>query len=136
MYIFYVNNFFPGTFAYRAPELLRGEQPSAKADVYSAGITFWQMLSRDMPYNGQNQHVVIFGVVAYNLRPALCLSSKHTDIKDNSLTDDIPATSPDDMDPIESCYRDLFVQCWQPDPRDRPVAADLVEVFSIWEMYL
>ena len=58
-----------GTFAYRAPELLRGEAPSTSADIYSFGITLWQLAHRQQPYAGQNQHVVVFGVVAYGLRP-------------------------------------------------------------------
>ncbi len=35
-----------GTYAYRAPELLRGLPPCARADVYSFGVTMWEMLSR------------------------------------------------------------------------------------------
>lgn len=58
-----------GTFAYRAPELLRGEAPGTEADVYSFGVTLWQMESRRVPYAGQDPHAVVFGVVAYNLRP-------------------------------------------------------------------
>ena len=35
-----------GTVAYRAPELLRGLGPSPRSDIYSLGITLWQMVSR------------------------------------------------------------------------------------------
>ncbi len=45
-----------GTFAYRAPELLRGEAPCARADVYSLGVTMWEMLSRRQPYSGTSAH--------------------------------------------------------------------------------
>ena len=34
-----------GTVAYRAPELLKGLCPSPRSDVYSLGITLWQMVS-------------------------------------------------------------------------------------------
>lgn len=34
-----------GTLAYRAPELLKGEPPSLQADIYSLGITLWQIVS-------------------------------------------------------------------------------------------
>ena len=97
-----------------------------------------------MPYDGQNQHVVIFGVVAYNLRPTLDVKSDSLEMsgiksRDVEGVDDdrtLREVRLDEEDPIETCYRDLFVQCWQPDPRDRPVAVDLVDVFSIWKMYL
>ena len=105
-----------GTYAYRAPELLRGEAPTTKADVFAFGVTLWQMFSRQMPYSGENQHVVIFGVVAYNLRPSL-----------NKL---------DVADPFEYCYRELFTQCWDSAPQDRPASKELVEVLDIWKQYV
>nr|CAI5864572.1 unnamed protein product [Callosobruchus analis] len=47
----YQNNFvFQGTPIYAAPELLLGCKPTEKCDVYSLGITFWQMKSRKRPY--------------------------------------------------------------------------------------
>ncbi|XP_045157467.1 serine/threonine-protein kinase mos-like [Mercenaria mercenaria] len=102
-----------GTFAYRAPELLRGEPPTFKADVYSYGITMWQMKSRETPFTNQNQHVVIFGVVANGLRP-----------KD---------PEPSETDPFELSYKDLYSQCWNACPLDRPSAQELVELLNIWK---
>jgi proto-oncogene serine/threonine-protein kinase mos len=64
-------SYLTGTFAYRAPELLRGEPPTSKADIFSFGVTLWSMLSREIPYSGQNQHVVMYGVVAYGVRPRI-----------------------------------------------------------------
>jgi proto-oncogene serine/threonine-protein kinase mos len=108
-----------GTFAYRAPELLKGEVPTSKADVYSYGITLWQMVSREHPYGTENQHVVIFGVVAYNLRPSAgrlaCPSTKD--------------------DPFEICFRDLYTQCWTTDAEERPTSKELVEILDIWKEF-
>lgn len=94
-------SYLTGTFAYRAPELLRGNSPRMKADVYSLGITLWQMRSREMPYTGDH-HAVIFAVVAYSLRPTI------------QLTDD----------PVESGYQKLFTDCWAAKPYLRPTAKD------------
>lgn len=110
-------SYLTGTFAYRAPELLRGEPPSTKADIYSFGITLWEMLARCTPYKGQDQHVVIFGVVAYGLRPQL-------------------PEGVDWTDPLEATYRDLFMQCWEARPADRPQAYDLAYIFHTWNLYL
>ena len=104
-----------GTFAYRAPELLRGEPPSTKADIYAFGVTLWQMLTRELPYGNENQHVVIFAVVAYNLRPTL---------------------PPPSDDPVQMCFSDLFVQCWDADPQARPNAQVLEDVLDIWIEHL
>ncbi|KAM9839598.1 proto-oncogene serine/threonine-protein kinase mos [Aulostomus maculatus] len=57
-----------GTYTHRAPELLRGEAVSAKADIFSFGITLWQLVTREQPYTGDRQHV-LYAVVAHNLRP-------------------------------------------------------------------
>ena len=92
-----------GTYAYRAPELLKGESPSTKADIYSYGICLWQMLTREKPYGNENQHVVIFGVVAYQLRP---------EIKENIAG--------------EENYVNLIKQSWQAEPKLRPTASEIV----------
>ncbi|NXO76287.1 MOS kinase, partial [Sitta europaea] len=59
-----------GTYTHRAPELLKGERVTAKADIYSFAITLWQMVMQEQPYLGERQHV-LYAVVAYNLRPSL-----------------------------------------------------------------
>ncbi|XP_041357779.1 serine/threonine-protein kinase mos-like [Gigantopelta aegis] len=99
-----------GTFAYRAPELLKGHAPTTQADIYSFGITSWQMFARENPYGDQNQHMVIFCVVSQNLRPSL------PDVKD---------------DPFESMYQDLYTQCWRALPEDRPTSGDLLNILKL-----
>ncbi|KAL3868670.1 hypothetical protein ACJMK2_041448 [Sinanodonta woodiana] len=105
-----------GTYAYRAPELLRGEAPTSRADIFSYGITLWQMLSRKTPYSGENQHVVIFGVVAYGTRP------KHPEGLESN--------------PFELCYKDLYSQCWNARASDRPSAIEVYELLNIWKEYI
>ena len=48
-----------GTPAYRAPELFRGQLPTTKADVYSLAVTLWSLKHQQLPYNGQNNDVII-----------------------------------------------------------------------------
>ncbi|XP_037135187.1 proto-oncogene serine/threonine-protein kinase mos [Syngnathus acus] len=57
-----------GTYTHTAPELLKGEGISAKSDIFSFGITMWQLMTREQPYTGDRQHV-LYAVVAHNLRP-------------------------------------------------------------------
>ena len=59
-----------GTHAYRAPELFKGQLPTTKSDVYSLSITLWSLKHRQLPYNGQNNDVVIYQVVAMKRRPS------------------------------------------------------------------
>ena len=97
-----------GTYAYRAPELFRGEYATSQCDIYSLGICLWQMLVREKPYGSKNHHVVIFGVVAYNLRPSV----------------------PQDIH-CGARYRQLMEQCWHKDPLKRPVAKNLAKALEM-----
>ncbi|NXV28544.1 MOS kinase, partial [Rissa tridactyla] len=65
-----------GTYTHRAPELLKGERVTAKADIYSFAITLWQIVMREQPYQGERQYV-LYAVVAYNLRPSLAAAVFH-----------------------------------------------------------
>lgn len=98
-----------GTYAYRAPELFRGQYPSEKSDIYSTGISMWQMRERRIPYENVHHHIIAFKVVSQNRRPSIRLS-------DSSVE--------------ESMYKDIFIQCWQGDPDSRPSAKDLLTVLS------
>lgn len=42
--------FQPGTMEYMAPEQVRGLEPDARADIYSLGVTFYQVLTGHLPY--------------------------------------------------------------------------------------
>lgn len=103
-------SYLTGTFAYRAPELLRGLSPSCKADIYSMGICLWQFWTRDIPYRGKNQHVVIFGVVSKHLRPKL---------------------SPDNMP--DNKYHELMTSCWSAQPEKRPSSKELLDLLACWK---
>ena len=59
-----------GTLAYRAPELFRGQLPTRKADVYSLAITLWCLKHQQLPYDGQNNDMIIYQVVAFRRRPS------------------------------------------------------------------
>ena len=100
------NSFLTGTLSYRAPELLKGEFPSSRADMYSYGICLWQLLTREKPYGSENLYVVIFGVVAYNLRPTF---SKEIRRKYNM-------------------YVQLCEALWKAEPSERPDASAVLRV--------
>ena len=100
------NSFLTGTLSYRAPELLKGEFPSSKADMYSFGICLWQLLTREKPYGSENLYVVIFGVVAYNLRPTFS----------KELRRKYPL------------YAQLCEALWKADPSTRPDASSVLDI--------
>jgi len=100
-------SYLTGTFAYRAPELLKGESPTFKADVFSLGICLWQFWTREIPYKLQNHQIVIFRVVACNLRPEI----------------------PEGND-VDNRYRELMTSSCSGKPADRPSMAEVVNLLK------
>lgn len=96
-----------GTYTHRAPELLKGEGVSAKADIFSFGITLWQLLTREPPYTGDRQHV-LYAVVAHSLRPSL---RQHALFRSER----------------GSRYADVLSRCWSAEVGSRPPAAELLQ---------
>lgn len=95
-----------GTYTHRSPELLKGEGVSPKADIYSFGITLWQLITRDHPYTGDRQHV-LYAVVAHNLRPCV---QKH----------------PLFLTEQGRLCRTLLERCWNGEADCRPSAQELL----------
>jgi len=124
-----------GTFAYRAPELFRGAAVSPAADVYSLGVTLWQLRSRaSSPYAGRDFHAVIFAVVAYHDRPDTSPAMRRRRSADRRtpsvVSVDAAARTPDRR------YRNVFRSCWDARPAARPTAAELVRLFQTWRTEL
>lgn len=100
-----------GTFTHRAPELLRGQAATAKADVFSFAITLWQLLTREQPYSGDRQHV-IYAVVAQELRPQLHGHAVFSGARGQ-------------------LYSRLLRRCWSPRPQDRPSSEELLDLLPL-----
>ncbi|XP_071738117.1 uncharacterized protein [Rutidosis leptorrhynchoides] len=86
-----------GTLPWMAPELLNGSttKVSEKVDVFSFGITMWEILTGDEPYANMHCGAIIGGIVKDTLRPAV----------------------PENCDPE---WKKLMEQCWSADPIIRP----------------
>ncbi|EFA81967.1 protein kinase [Heterostelium album PN500] len=60
-----------GTPCWTAPEVLRNQRYTEKADVYSFGIVMWECATRSDPYSGMPPFQVIFAVGREGLRPPI-----------------------------------------------------------------
>ncbi|XP_069587469.1 proto-oncogene serine/threonine-protein kinase mos [Ranitomeya imitator] len=90
-----------GTYTHRAPELLRGDPVTVKADMYSYAVTVWQMVTRELPYTGDRQ-CVLYAVVAYDLRPEIGQVFSDTE--------------------AGRALGGIIQSCWVPRPEERPSA--------------
>ncbi|KAG4192409.1 hypothetical protein ERO13_A07G155400v2 [Gossypium hirsutum] len=86
-----------GTLPWMAPELLNGNsnRVSEKVDVFSFGISMWEILTEEEPYADMHCGAIIGGIVKNTLRPPI----------------------PEHCDPD---WRELMEQCWSADPESRP----------------
>lgn len=62
-----------GSLPYMAPELLRGQRPSAAADLYALGATLYHALARELPFRGANAESIRHGVLRTEPRSLLAL---------------------------------------------------------------
>ncbi|KAK4441525.1 putative serine/threonine-protein kinase DDB [Sesamum alatum] len=86
-----------GTLPWMAPELLNGSttRVSEKVDVFSFGITLWEILTGEEPYANMHCGAIIGGIVKNTLRPPI----------------------PEQCDPE---WRKLMEECWSAEPEARP----------------
>ncbi len=90
-----------GSVHYLAPELVDGNPASARSDVYSMGITFFELITGRVPFDADNQVSVA----------VMQVKSKFPNIKKfNSKTPE--------------CIEDIIYKAVNKDPRDRYVSAE------------
>jgi len=95
-----------GTPSWAAPEVLRRDHYTHKADVYSFGICLWEMCTRQRPYPDLKPYQVVICVATDGLRPDL---QNHT---------------------IPPYFEKIMKQCWSDDIDDRPEFAQLRDILS------
>jgi serine/threonine protein kinase len=93
-----------GTPCWTAPEIIRGQKYDERADVYSFGVTMWQVLTRKEPYAGRNFMGVSLEVLE-GKRPQ------------------IPSDCPKD-------FAKLMRKCWHASLDKRPSAEDVLAFFD------
>jgi len=106
---------FLGTPYWMAPELFKqGAKPTVKTDVYSFGITVFELFTRSEPYTEHTDPAHVLKVLLQNspdelMRPAL------------------PSKLP-------GCVRDLIVRCWDYDPEKRPTFDQIKAIVDTFDL--
>lgn len=52
------NKVVVGTAQYLAPELIRGKKPNEQSDIYSIGVTFFEIVTGYLPFDGENANKI------------------------------------------------------------------------------
>jgi len=94
-----------GTPAWAAPELLRGQQYSFEADVYSFAVVLYEMATGEEPFKGVPPTTVVLLVAMQGKRPQM----------------------PTDVPPE---FQKMIQECWSEQPTRRPTFNTLVEALK------
>ncbi|KAK0411296.1 hypothetical protein QR680_005587 [Steinernema hermaphroditum] len=97
-----------GTSCWMAPEVFKGKKYDAKADVFSYGITLWEMVTRRFPYEelGSSGEFAIQWQKVSGARPPM----------------------------VAGCIKplaDLMTLCWAEEASDRPDISDVVRILEV-----
>jgi len=92
-----------GTPCWTAPEVLRNEVYTERADVFSYGVVLWELVTREDPYQGMPTFQIVIAVGQHKMRPL------------------IPATAT-----VPSAFSQLMADCWNEDPNLRPPFSEIV----------
>ncbi len=60
-----------GTFAWMAPEVMKGEPYNETVDIYGFGMVLWEMVTNQIPFSGMNQMALFNAFVNKKQRPPL-----------------------------------------------------------------
>jgi hypothetical protein len=90
----------PGPLRWMAPESIRSREFTIKSDVWMFGITVWEIVTNQEPYEQIDE---------------LRISSM---IRDSGLRPDLPEQCP-------KVLKEIMESCWELDPRDRPTFEEI-----------
>jgi len=85
-----------GSPLYMAPEQLRGSKVDVRADIFSLGVTFYQLLTSHLPFDADNLAALTYEII----------HNKHKNVR--SIRKDLPASA-----------ARIVNQCLQKEPKDR-----------------
>ncbi|TYJ10108.1 hypothetical protein E1A91_A11G185800v1 [Gossypium mustelinum] len=94
-----------GTYRWMAPEVIKHKPYDHKADVFSFGISLWEILTGELPYGLLTPLQAAVAVVQKNLRPTI---PKHTHPR----------------------LRELLERCWLQDPSQRPNFSEIIDILK------
>ncbi len=103
-----------GTMDYMAPEVLKGEACDMRSDIYSLGVTFYELISGTHPFEGASLAEAI-------------------DIRKDKATKSLKALHKK----IPAYLSDIIEKCMRFDPEERyPTAGQLVSAFNAQNIFL
>ena len=120
-----------GTVSYAAPEVIVGNTFTEKSDVFSYGITVWEIISRTIPWNGLTEYQIVYRMSQENPESAYAACNNHLKMDNDDDGNDGDEQSGFFADPL----KELLRSCWLITPEQRPKMGDiLVKMIEIHKL--
>jgi eukaryotic-like serine/threonine-protein kinase len=101
-----------GTLGYMSPQLIGGKTADAKSDIWAAGVMFYELLTYQRPFNGENHYALMMNIHSQPTPPIL---------------EAAPGTPPDVVKIVERMLRKDV------DERFQSMEEVLIELEPIWK---
>jgi serine/threonine protein kinase len=101
-----------GTVHWNSPEVLSGHDYTIKSDIFSLGLVFWEIFTRDIPFSDLNNDQDPF----------------HKNINVEIINGRIPDVERIECGEKSSLIQDLVINCLSFNPEHRPSAEQVLEI--------
>ncbi len=85
-----------GTVFYMSPEQVQGQKVDQRTDIYSLGVTFYQILTRTNPYYGMTTEFEVYGRIVKEPLPLISMVNNDSPTWIDPVIQKATAKSPDD----------------------------------------
>ena len=107
-----------GTVSYAAPEVIVGNQFTESSDIFSYGVTIWEIIARKIPWDGLTEYQIVYRMSSALDNPDTEYAACEQHLKMTETTTKATPFSP----PLQSILRD----CWFKLPERRPKMGDVL----------
>jgi len=124
-----------GTVSYAAPEVIVGNQFTESSDVFSYGVTIWEIVARKIPWDGLTEYQIVYRMSSALDNPdteyAACeqhlkMNARSDEEQDQESSSTSSSSSSIASTPFRHPLKSILRDCWFKLPERRPKMGDIL----------